>query len=87
MGNKVLVQPISVGQTTTAAGIIIPPTIQNQLEAAIVTKFADGVINVKVGDEVLYPAGGGIVQEYGGIKYKFLNGPTETNEGDIWAIL
>lgn len=87
LGNKVLVQPHAQGQTTTASGIIIPITIQNPLEQATVVMYANGVINVRKGDEVLYPSGGGIVQEYDGVKYKFLSGPTETNEGDIWAVL
>lgn len=84
MAFKVLVLP-EKAQEKIQGGIIIPTTANRNLEKATVVMLADGVINLQPGDTVLYPAGAGTSQEFDGIHYKILNGPTTSLTGDIWV--
>lgn len=87
IGNKILVRPDPIKETTIR-GIIIPQSVNSQLEEATVILVSDDVaILLKEGERVLYPRAAGVEQEYDGIKYKFLTGPTSREVGDIWAIL
>jgi|SRR5882757_8476620 len=87
IGNKILVQPDPIKETTIR-GIIIPQSVNSQLEEATVIKVSQDVaILLKPGDRILYPSGSGVEQEYDGVKYKFLTGPTSKEVGDVWAIL
>jgi co-chaperonin GroES (HSP10) len=87
VGAKILVLPDPIKETTVR-GIIIPVSVNSQLEEATVIKVSQDVrILLKEGDRVLYPRGIGTEQDYDGVKYKFINGPTDTSVGDIWAIL
>lgn len=86
MGSKILVLPDPTVETMIR-GIIIPPTANSQLEEATVIKISPDVVGVYVNDRILYPRGIGVDQEYDGVKYKFINGPTATSTGDVWAIL
>lgn len=85
-GSKILVSPRK-GKERTAGGLIIPVNVAAQLETGEVILIGDKVINVKVADIILYPAGAGVLQDFDGINYRFLSGPTAENEGDVWAIV
>lgn len=87
VGNKIIVRP-DPPQEKNIRGIIIPVSANSQLEEATVIKVSQDVsILLSPGDRILYPRGIGVEQEYNGIKYKFLNGPTLKDVGDVWAIL
>jgi|SRR5580692_980334 chaperonin GroES len=87
VGNKMLVLPDPVKETSIR-GIIIPMSANSQLEeATVILVSADVDIFIKEGERILYPRASGVEQEYDGIKYKFLNGPTIRDAGDIWAII
>lgn len=87
IGNKIIVRPDPLKETTIR-GIIIPQSVNSQLEEATVIKVSEDVASLlREGDRILYPRAAGVEQEYNGIKYKFLNGPTSRETGDVWAIL
>ncbi len=87
VGNKIIVRPDPLKETTIG-GIIIPQSVNSQLEEATVIRVSEDVkILLQPGERILYPRTAGVEQEYNGIKYKFLNGPTLKEVGDVWAIL
>jgi chaperonin GroES len=87
VGNKMLVLP-DPPQERTERGIIIPITAQGQLEEGTVVLVSQDVsILITEGERVLYPRGSGTEREFDGVKYKFLNGPTLKDQGDIWAVI
>lgn len=86
LGNKILVKP-EQQQEKTAGGLIIPAVINKDLEEGIVIVISDNVINIKVGDKILYPTRAGVHILYEQQNYKFLSGPTNTDPGEIIAII
>lgn len=87
VGNKIIVRPDPLKETNIR-GIIIPVSANSQLEEATVIKVSQDVsILLSPGDRILYARHSGVEQEYNGIKYKFLNGPTLKDIGDVWAII
>ena len=85
LGNQVLVRPLPK-QEKTSGGLIIPSVINKELEEGEVIAIAEAVINIEVGSVILYPTRAGIPLLYDDVNYKFLNGPTITETGDIKAI-
>lgn len=83
---KILVRP---GQAIERkqGGVIIPLTVNQALEEGTVVLISDGVLVLKNGDSVLYPRGAGVAQEFDGVNYKILNGPTTSEAGEIWAVV
>lgn len=86
LGNKVLIQPLQQ-QEKTAGGLIIPAVINKDLEEGIVISVGDSVINIPVGSRILYSSRGGTALMYEQKNFKFLNGPTVTDPGEIIAII
>jgi chaperonin GroES len=86
LGNKVLVKPLPKQERTTA-GIIIPAVINKDLEEGEVINVAIDVINIKTGDKILYSTRVGFSLLHEDVNYKFLNGPTAKDPGDIIAII
>lgn len=87
LGHKILVQPDKLKEQNIR-GIIIPESVQSQLEEGMVVKVAKAVEELlQPGEKVLYPRNAGVEKEFDGVKYKFLNGPTLREQGDIWAIV
>lgn len=87
VGNKILVRP-EPPKERIERGIIIPLANNNPLEEGTVILVSEEVAPyVQSGERVLYPKGTGVDQEYDGVSYKFLNGPTVSVMGDIWAII
>lgn len=86
LGNKILVMPKKKAEKSVG-GIIIPITATANLEEGQVMQIGALVINVQLGDDILYPSGVGIPYEMEGEYYKFLNGPTTDSPGDIIAII
>ena len=87
VGNKIIVRPDPL-QEKNIRGIIIPVSANSQLEEATVIKVSQDVsILLSPGDRILYARNAGVEQEYNGVKYKFLNGPTLKDVGDVWAII
>lgn len=86
LGNKILVKP-EQQQEKTAGGLIIPAVINKDLEEGIVISVADSVINVEVGMKILYPSRAGVSILFEQQSYKFLSGPTNTDPGEIIAII
>lgn len=87
LGNKVLVKPLPKKERTTG-GLIIPAVIQQDLEEGEVIAIASNVINIKVGDKVLYSSRSGVAMLHDNeTHYKFLSGPSEKDPGEIIAIL
>lgn len=86
LGNRVLVRPL-VKQERAAGNLIIPSSVNKELEEAIVIATGDAVINIKVGDKVLFHSRIGTPILLDDISYKFLNGPATTDAGEIIAII
>ena len=87
IGTKILVKP-DPPQEKEVRGIIIPISNANPLEEGTVILVSEEVAPyVQPGEKIVYPKNTGVEQEYDGIKYKFINGPTATSFGDIWAII
>jgi chaperonin GroES len=86
LGNKVLIRPL-VKQEKTSAGLIIPAVINKDLEEGLVISVSEEVINISPGDKILFSARAGVNLLYNEVNYKFLNGPTPTDPGEIIAIL
>lgn len=87
VGSKILVLP-EAPKEYSRNGIIIPMSVNSQLEEGIVvSKSEDVPMFVNVGERILYPRTAGVEREFEGIKYKFLNGPTSRDVGDVWAIV
>ncbi len=86
LGNQVLVKPLPK-QERTSGGLIIPAVINKELEEGEVIAIAAAVINIQIGNKILYPARAGVQLHHEDINYKFLNGPTEKDPGDIKAII
>lgn len=86
MPPKILVQVVKPMEKNKG-NIIIPSTVHQPLEEAVIILVGDGQQYLKPGMRILYPRGAGIVQEFNNESYKFLNGPTSTDAGDVWAIL
>jgi co-chaperonin GroES (HSP10) len=87
IGTKMLVKPDELKEMTVR-GIIIPVANNNPLEEGTVILVSEDVAPyVAAGERVLYPKDTGLQKEYNGVWYKFLNGPTSTSLGDIWAII
>lgn len=86
LGNRVLIHP-QKKQERTSGGLIIPTTVNKELEEAIVIAIGELVINVKKGDKVLYQSRSGVPILVDDITYKFLTGPTATDTGEIIAII
>lgn len=74
-------------QEKTTAGLIIPSVINKDLEEGEVMAIATAVINIKPGDKVLYSSRVGVSLLHEDVNYKFINGPTEKDPGDIKAII
>jgi len=87
MGNKLIVLP-DEDKDVTRNGIIISSVIRSQLQEGTVIKVSSDVSElVSPGDRILFPRNAGVEREYDGISYKFINGPTLKEQGDVWAIL
>lgn len=86
LGNRILVHPQKKQERTTG-GLIIPTTVNKDLEEGIVISTGELIINVKNGDRVLYQSRSGIPVLVEDITYKFLTGPTATDTGEIIAII
>ncbi len=87
MGNKLIVLP-DVDKDVTRNGIIISSVIRSQLQEGTVVKVsADVSALLSPGDRILFPRNAGVEREYDGISYKFINGPTLKEQGDVWAII
>lgn len=86
LGNQVLVKPLPK-QEKTSGGLIIPVVINKELEEGEVIAIAEAVINVNVGDKILYPTRAGTPHFHEDVNYKFLSGPTVTEMGDIKAVI
>lgn len=87
IGTKILIRP-DVAKEQVVRGIIIPLANNNPLEEATVIIVSDEVEPyVHAGERIIYPKNTGVEQEYDGVKYKFINGPTATAFGDVWAII
>lgn len=87
VGNKMLVLP-DARKEKSAGGIFFPVAAPSLMEEATVILVSEDVaLLIKEGERVLYPQGAGVEREIDGVKYKFLNGPTATEQGDIWAVL
>jgi len=87
MGNKILVLP-DEDKDVTRNGIIISSVIRSPLQEGKVILIADDVAPLlKPGDRILFPRGAGHERLYDGVTYKFLNGPTLKEQGDVWAII
>lgn len=86
LGNQVLVRPLPK-QEKTSGGLIIPAVINKDLEEGEVVAIASSIINVEVGNKILYPTRAGTPLLFEDVNYKFLNGPTIKDEGDIKAII
>ena len=86
LGNQVLVRPL-LKQEKTSGGLIIPAVVNKELEEGEVVALAEAVINVRVGDKILYSMRAGTPLLFEDINYKFLSGPTNADTGDIKAIL
>lgn len=87
VGSKILVLP-EPPKEYSRNGIIIPMSVNSQLEeGTVISKSEDVSIHVNVGERILYPRTAGVEREFDGIKYKFLNGPTSKDVGDVWAII
>ncbi len=86
LGHRVLVKPI-LRKEKQSGGLIIPASVNKELEEAEVIKTGDAVINVKVGDKILYHSRIGTPLLIEDITYKFLNGPSATDTGEIIAII
>lgn len=86
LGNKVLIKPLPKKEKTTG-GLIIPTVIQQELEEGEVIAIGSSVINIDKGNNVLFTSRTGIPLLHNDIHYKFLNGPTEKDPGEIIAII
>jgi chaperonin GroES len=86
LGNRVLVKPLPKQEKTTH-GLIIPVSINKDLEEAEVLKTGEAVVNIKVGDKILYHSRTGAPLLIDDMTYKFLNGPSVTDPGEIIAII
>jgi len=87
LGNKILVLP-DKDEDRMQGGIIISSVIKSQLMEGTVVKIADDVAPLlKEGERILFPRNAGVDREYDGINYKYLNGPTAREVGDVWAII
>jgi len=86
LGNQVLVKPLP-RKEKTSAGLIIPVNVNMDLEQGEVIAIASSVINIKPGDKIIYSSRSGTPLHHEEINYKFLNGPTERDPGDIKAII
>lgn len=86
LGNRVLVRPLPKQEKTTG-GLIIPTSVNKELEEAIIIAKGDAVINLAVGDKILYNARSGVAILLEDVNHKFLLGPTQTDTGEIIAII
>jgi chaperonin GroES len=86
LGNRVLVRPIPKKEKTTG-GLIIPSSVNKDLEEAEVIKIGDAVINVQVGNTILYNTRSGTAILLDDVNHKFLIGPSATDSGEIIAII
>lgn len=87
MGNKLIVLP-DADKDVTRGGIIISSVIRSQLQEGTVIKVSADVSElVSAGDRILFPRNSGVEREYDGVMYKYINGPTLKEQGDVWAIL
>lgn len=86
LGNQVLVKPL-IRQEKTSGVIIIPGIINKELEEGEVIAISSAIINIKPGDKILYGSRVGVPLLIDDTTYKFLSGPTESNEGEIKAII
>ena len=82
--NKVIVEPVAA-ETVTKGGIIIPDTAQEKPQKGVVIAVgngkADGPMEVKVGDTVLFGKYAGTELHIDDKKYLVMN------QGDILVIL
>lgn len=86
LGNRVLVRPLPK-QEKTSGVLIIPTSVNKELEDATVVALGEAVINIKIGDKILYHSRIGTPILIDDITYKFLNGPTSNDTGEIIAIV
>lgn len=88
LGSKIIVLPDGPSEEVSRGGIIIPASVKSQLEEATVVLVSKDVsVLLKEGERVLYPKERGLPHDFNGTKYKILDGPTESREGDIWFII
>lgn len=82
-----LIRP-DVPKEKEVRGIIIPVANNNPLEEGVAVIVSEEVAPyIKEGERIIYPKNTGVEQEYDGVKYRFINGPTATSFGDVWAII
>lgn len=86
LGAQVLVKPLPKKEKTSS-GLIIPVNVNSDFEEGEVIAVAQAVITVKPGDRILYTTRTGTPLLYQDVNYKFMNGPTEKDPGDIKAII
>jgi chaperonin GroES len=84
LADRVLIEPAKA-ETTTASGIIIPDTAQEKPQKGIVVAVGKGtkdhVMNVKIGDQVLYGKYSGTELQLQGNDYLMMR------ESDLLAII
>lgn len=89
LADRVLVEPSDVDESKSAGGIIIPDTAKEKPQEGVIAAVGPGrtdengkliMMNVKVGDKVLYSKYGGTELKYGGKDYLIMS------ESDILAI-
>lgn len=86
LGNKILVKPLP-SQEKTSGGLIIPAVINKEVERGQVIEISDEVKHINVGDILLYSSRSGTCILIDDITFKFLNGPTNNDQGEILAII
>jgi len=87
IGSKILVRPDPPAEKEVR-GIIIPVANNNPLEEGTVVIVSEEVAPyLQAGERILYPKGTGVEQEFDGVRYKFMNGPTNGIMSDVWAII
>ena len=87
LGNKIIVLPKST-EDVRQGNIVLQDhyNLNQNLEFGTIIMIAPDVINVAVGENVIFPKGSGTPLFWENANYRVLNGPTKEQPGDIWAI-
>jgi co-chaperonin GroES (HSP10) len=87
LANRILVLPDPIKEKNER-GIIIPESVKSPLTEGTVILVSEAVSPLlHEWERVLFPTTAGVEREFDGIKYRFLSGPTLTDQGDIWAVV
>jgi co-chaperonin GroES (HSP10) len=88
LGKVLLVKVLPKKEKVTEGGILLPEVAQNEPdEFGEVVKVSEHTRGVEVGDTVHYSASAGRAFNYNGFDHKYINGPTESTDGDIWSVV